>query len=651
MPYQYRPLESSTGEIRLLSISINDQHNLEDLDQSLYCSLLYVESRFGFPFKEHEIVDGDHSPWGDFAALSYEWAAPEPKRTILVDDEPYDVNPNLFEALLQIRRAARASNQQSLRLWVDAICIDQTSIEERNAQVPRMRYIYSSASTVYCHLTPYSLSHLYVPEAGTGQERDYEADMKLASLVIPEIANLSEDTRSNVIGALEDSIDVSQAKVWYVLLLFLENSYWTRLWIIQEIVLASKQIMILAAGSQFDFDEIDQVADMVREGLHTILGFLLRTFERNEYKPPAGLPNFKNIATQRLNRKLLSKDVTGYSNVDLDLASLLPVRSSRCTDPRDRIYGMLGLMSHAQAATVVIDYEKPVEEVYVDFMASLIGNTGSLFALSFFPFTSARNQVLPSWVPDLRDDSPFRGLTEFNVSSSLSELPRPKIVSGSHLVVSGLLLDRVDGLAATLLINGLEHLQASREIAKVTMSDQFTHAYKDLEGLRIAFWSTLQCVLDQNMDEPMPLTREEFTAMCETSGLARSIQKILQVNDGFLSSGYSLDSLFAAQSDEPVQELDAGDVSDLNEIFGRITELYLNRRMACTKGGRLGLVPADARKGDAIYALSGLDTLAVLRKHIDGWTFIGACYVYGWMDGESPDIVNHLAEAESITIV
>ena len=109
MSYQYRPLEGGTGEIRLLSIPINDQDNLEDLNEMLHCSLLYVESRFEFPFREDEVIDSDHSPWGDFAALSYEWAAPEPKRTIFLDSEPYEMNPNLFEALHRVRQAARES--------------------------------------------------------------------------------------------------------------------------------------------------------------------------------------------------------------------------------------------------------------------------------------------------------------------------------------------------------------------------------------------------------------------------------------------------------------------------------------------------------------------------------------------------------------
>ena len=200
-------------------------------------------------------------------------------------------------------------------------------------------------------------------------------------------------------------------------------------------------------------------------------------------------------------------------------------------------------MSRAQAAKVTIDYEKSVEEVYTEFTASLIENTGSLLALSEFPFTSARAKSLPTWVPDLRNSGSFTGLTYFSASSHLGQLSKPKIVSDSHLVVHGLLLDWIDGLGAYRTGFGLNESPNLVKIVQAITSEQLQHAYTDFEGLRIAFWSTLLCVAEQHMDRPVPLTREQFVAICETSGLARSVETIFEANDNFLIFGYSLDSI------------------------------------------------------------------------------------------------------------
>jgi hypothetical protein len=54
-----------------------------------------------------------------------------------------EVTENLYEALLSIRLP-----REMRTLWIDQICIDQSSTEEKNSQVPLMTFIYSRASNV-----------------------------------------------------------------------------------------------------------------------------------------------------------------------------------------------------------------------------------------------------------------------------------------------------------------------------------------------------------------------------------------------------------------------------------------------------------------------------------------------------------------------
>ena len=76
----------------------------------------------------------------EFSALSYCWGDQVPDRIIRVNGEEVLVTPNLESALKHLRRAS-----ERRLLWVDAICINQTDVDERNAQVARMHTIYQKA--------------------------------------------------------------------------------------------------------------------------------------------------------------------------------------------------------------------------------------------------------------------------------------------------------------------------------------------------------------------------------------------------------------------------------------------------------------------------------------------------------------------------
>lgn len=96
--------------------------------------------------------------WGDYAALSYVWGDENVTKTILVNGEEREVTANLEEALRSI--AVRGEFGNSLKLWIDAISINQDDLEERGRQVRRMREIYGNSQTVIAWLgEEYDQSH------------------------------------------------------------------------------------------------------------------------------------------------------------------------------------------------------------------------------------------------------------------------------------------------------------------------------------------------------------------------------------------------------------------------------------------------------------------------------------------------------------
>jgi hypothetical protein len=80
---------------------------------------------------------------GGYEALSYVWGSPRGNVPIECEGKTLLITPNCEAALRRIRRRTRTR-----ALWIDAICIDQASTDEKNAQVQLMSEVYSKARRV-----------------------------------------------------------------------------------------------------------------------------------------------------------------------------------------------------------------------------------------------------------------------------------------------------------------------------------------------------------------------------------------------------------------------------------------------------------------------------------------------------------------------
>jgi heterokaryon incompatibility protein (HET) len=124
LPYQERGLDKDS--IRLVEI----QPEANDRDP-LVCTL--EEATFGSRPK--------------FEALSYMWATERVDDAITLNGLPFKLGRNLLDALLFLRHQL-ASGTARRRFWIDAICINQSDVEERNRQLWIMDQIYFRVSTV-----------------------------------------------------------------------------------------------------------------------------------------------------------------------------------------------------------------------------------------------------------------------------------------------------------------------------------------------------------------------------------------------------------------------------------------------------------------------------------------------------------------------
>lgn len=127
--YRYRKLEQAR-DIRILELKPAD--NFDDpLDLSL---------------KQVSLEDHDGP---SFEAVSYVWGAIRGDRKVFCDDGTVQVTSNCESLLRHLRLKTRTRS-----LWVDALCINQSSTSDRNHQVPLMGNIFESAERVIIWLGP-----------------------------------------------------------------------------------------------------------------------------------------------------------------------------------------------------------------------------------------------------------------------------------------------------------------------------------------------------------------------------------------------------------------------------------------------------------------------------------------------------------------
>lgn len=136
-PFKYRSL-TEPDSFRLILLQQNST-----CDADLQCTLLHTT----LSQCDRDIID-------HYTALSYVWGDPNQTGYIYVDGHRFTITATLEAALRDLRDPFRV-----LRIWADALCIDQSNLAERSSQVGLMAQIYSTAHLTVIHLGPLTKSY------------------------------------------------------------------------------------------------------------------------------------------------------------------------------------------------------------------------------------------------------------------------------------------------------------------------------------------------------------------------------------------------------------------------------------------------------------------------------------------------------------
>jgi hypothetical protein len=319
--HQHIPLVANTKTIRLLQVHLKAGY------ESISCSL-----------SQHSL---DQKP--SYIALSYTWDLGAGMRNINCDGMVLDIGQNLWNFLFEFRKKHNLRQYHSWEsrskicyLWIDAICIDQSNLEERNHQVAQMRDVYSNAESVIVWL---------------GLAKGHE---ELAFLLTrhPNLLKVDEFQRE-LLSLLGKKYFT---RVWVscsspVQYLFLLN---VRIQVVQEFVLARSVILWCSEffADAIHFDKLWR-EDEELPGLWNLQEAILKT--------PAW-PLFKY---RRDFRRRNLEEMSSYFRLRNLLMSFA---SSQSTEVYDKIYGFLGiaLSTPGDTHTIVPDYSKQPVEVLAD---------------------------------------------------------------------------------------------------------------------------------------------------------------------------------------------------------------------------------------------------------------------------------------------
>ena len=554
----YKPLNVERREIRLLHIKPS-----LTLEEQPKCFL--------------ETVSLDDNP--RFEALSYAWGDPNQTRPIKLENRKWYATVNLEAGLRYLR-----SPSEDLVIWVDALCIDESSIDERNSQVLLMKTIYSNATRV----------KVWLGEPTLGSD-DALAILEHMGRNIPfrDIRLHGKELNEQHARYLDE---------------LMNRPWWTRVWVQQEHTLA-QDVTLHCGFRSLEVTEILKAEDLM-EFIKGWEGRLISCMQAIG------------------DTLLLHWHYNGTGRYSLTFAEILAQGCFKnCTDVRDSIYGFLGFAEEDVVDAIKPDYSIPLEDVLRRTAVQHISCTRSLSFLRFTTLESKNERLVPTWVPNW----PRLGPSDLSDPQNLKRMQWyirirrfATILDFKACATRSLSFDSIN--ENTVLLNGKcsgEVTHVSPDAIRISSDASYLHedAIEVLESWLKFF--------DQFADH---------TAFpSSTEGRESPFWRIV-MGDRFFDGRREwrrcektdYEAYQAAQHDSKTEAA--------RDYMLSFTCANADRRLFATDRGYIGLGPAEMQKGDHVYILSGGNLPYLLRPvprpRPRTFELVGDCYLHGIMYGE-----------------
>jgi hypothetical protein len=661
-----------------------------------------------------------------FDALSYCCGPPILSCTITVNGAPgFRITQNLWNALQRVRK-----KDGDRRLWVDAVCIDQEDEREKSSQVRHMHAVYSRAEEVCIYFGECTdqirprgeVRKVY--ECGGDVDRvpgnvyvDLDNESRnLQVLRFREPLRSARESASNwlmfrkgislhpclLVGCTPDLSCVDE----FILALeetlvgnfghdALRQYWWTRLWTVQELLLAKRPVVYCGPYVML-WAAVAQVWDIK---WRSRLSF--RSSGASRYQLPSKGSKMRNDIDY-----LEALRCQPEQNLH---ALLLATADKSFTEPKDRIFALLGVLPHD---TISLDYSLDLRVIYTSTAIHCISAQGTFdimfsqwersFQLDSGAVRTRTHSCVPNFdriygtLGDIRQKQclmrPEQGRWE---GARVSTRPRPRLSNGVECKCR----ERTQNMAVL----------SGRDIDMEMIENTSSRCRVAFHGTFVTTVSKLYCLGQHNLDwilADLSRTTSRYSAEASCDGDRQREQRACEVyilllescslhlescscsldayDDGEESDAHQqrqgknsrfidetihcpMESLeFLAVADEclrrPWSECLAGplashrwdwtagryihnQIGEIHELLRTLLSAVLERKswsgtFFITADGHLGIGPESTQPGDQIVVLDGARSPFVLRalESSSDYALIGDSFVLGLVHGEVRDL-------------
>lgn len=602
----------------------------------------------------HAVELGSGRPFW-YTALSYVWGLGGFDQMVRLERGDIPITSSLATALRHLRTSGH-----SIFLWIDQICMNQSDKLEMAQQIPLMGKIYSHATNTIIWL-------------GDGKDSDPSLAFNTMETVYSRLQSSDGEVTPDDFQRLvfPPALDRS----WWAVRQLLRTPWFTRLWTIQEAIL-SRNLYVKWGKMEADWDDIAAWCFQLKES--SILDWLVRNDALDcEYFSPLSAYRWIPAAGTVMNSLQADRLIFMSLGPGDILGILVSTRYAQATQPKDKIYGVLGI-----AETNIIPRlsdKVTAREVYHEVCLTLVH-------VSMHELLSCVDHETPlslSWVPDWSVPRVTETLGYFTKTRHLyyagkSSLQVPVIYgrpgykigiseNKKRITLCGKLVDKVSVLASvsyhpSLDINRLEN--TTLDTTKPQIENPELASYIALVKARYSS--------DQNQEYPASSTTiynaffQTLVAGRDASGTATPSVEHSEVFSLILDSSTGLNPSLPGQKYSSRREKGYFKLESLKtrrpakaleDLRIAMRAALKMRRFAITEKGYFALVPRGAEVGDEIVVFHKAAVPFVVREAIGsesgearlGYEVLGESYVHGIMHGETMEMMD--LEMVDLTLV
>jgi hypothetical protein len=359
-----------------------------------------------------------------YRALSYVWGSKNVQRPIKLNNTVFPVTVNLEGALRHLRELHKADKEDFV-LWIDALSINQRDIKERTIQVQMMGKIYAHSEEVVVYLGDRLGGDAYLETPppiieygadgktiGTRPCDRHGADLFDVFNLIGEFARGTQPahisafssyaTEETAFTAREGTSRLFEAMRRLMYPPF--TPWWSRIWVVQEITLNPKIAMVYGTITA-PWAMLASAADKYTKDPEELYLSFVSRIPRDQVKVLEDcFSRIRDIDELRIVQGTDASDWCGSQarfNTKWPFLDLLrKFRDRRASDPRDKVFALLGLARPSKATSGLLpDYSLSEVEVFRQATLACIYEAGTLSVFSIDLGRKFRND-LASWIPD-----------------------------------------------------------------------------------------------------------------------------------------------------------------------------------------------------------------------------------------------------------